>query len=88
VQCSNSVAFVQDTADASDFEEVSIDFPVSGSCLPFGAVSLAFPSIHQTSLQTQSMTHTSFAQTNEYAQFSYPFVGVGGCALPGFGFGW
>ncbi len=87
VQTSNTVAFNQYTADALDYEDVSIDFPVAGSCLPFGAVSLAFPSIHQTSLQTQSVSQTSFAQTSEFAEFAYPFVGVGGLGLPGFGFG-
>ena len=87
VQSSNSVAFNQDTADAVDFQDVSITFPTACDGLPFGAVSLAFPSIHQTSLQTQSLTHTSFAQTNEFAEFAYPFVGVGGVGIPGFGFG-
>jgi hypothetical protein len=84
VQSSNTVAFNQDTANALDFQDVSIDF--SGG-LPFGPVSLAFPSIHQTSLQTQSVTHTSFVQTNEFAEFAFPFVGVGATGIPGFGFG-
>lgn len=84
VQSSNTIAFQQDTANALDFEDVSIDF---GGGVPFGAVSLAFPSIHQTSLQTQSVTHTSFVQTNEFAEFAYPFAGVGSLGLPGFGFG-
>jgi hypothetical protein len=86
VQSSNSVAFNQDTADALDFEDVSITFPVACDGLPFGGVSLAFPSIHQTSLQTQSVTHTSFVQTNEFAEFAYPFVGVGATGVPGFCF--
>jgi hypothetical protein len=87
VQSANSVAFNQDTAEALCFEDVSIDFPVTGAGLPFGAVSLAFPSIHQTSLQTQSVTHTSFVQTSEFAEFAFPFVGVGAGVLPGFGLG-
>ncbi|BAI61762.1 conserved hypothetical protein [Methanocella paludicola SANAE] len=86
VQSSDTVAFQQYTADALDYEDVSIDFPVAGCGLPFGAVSLAFPSIHQTSLQTQSITQTSFAQTSEFAEFAYPFVGVGSLGLPGFCF--
>ena len=88
VQESNTVAFNQYTADALDYEDVSIDFPVAGCGVPFGAVSLAFPSIHQTSLQTQSISQTSFVQTSEFAEFAYPFVGVGGLCLPGFGFGY
>lgn len=86
VQSSNAVAFEQDTADATNFQTVSIDFPslVNGFC---GAgVGMAFPSISQTSLQTSSMTHTEFAQTSEFASFAYPFVGVGAACIPGFGF--
>jgi len=60
----------------------------SANILPFGPVNLAFPSIQQTVLQTQNVTHTDFAQTSEYAEFAYPFAGVGPVALPGFGFGW
>lgn len=55
--------------------------------LPFGLVNLAFPSIHQESLGVQNVSHTDFAQTNEFAEFAYPFVAAGPVALPGFGFG-
>jgi len=111
VQSGTTSAFNQDTAFASDFETLNIDFPVFTDCaelgavagtaavdgvaltgtanvLPFGPVNLAFPSISQTVEQTQEVTHTDFAQTNEMAEFAYPFVGVGPVALPGFGFGW
>ena len=64
------------------------DFSATANVLPFGPVNLAFPSICQTVDQTQHVTHTDFAQTNEYAEFAYPFVGVGPVCLPGFGFGW
>jgi hypothetical protein len=114
VQNGSTSAFNQDTANATDFEAISINFPASicganlgataisgslaadGLCadgtatanvLPFGPVNLAFPDINQVVDQTQSVTHTDFSQTNEYAEFSYPFVGVGGVSLPGFGFG-
>ena len=111
VQSGTTSAFNQDTAFASDFETLDINFPpfvgdtvlgplvgtaavdgvaVTGTAnvLPFGPVNLAFPSISQTVEQTQEVTHTDFAQTNEMAEFAYPFVGVGPVALPGFGFGW
>jgi len=116
VQNGSTSAFNQDTAFASDFENVSINIPVfspdlqlgastfsngevfgptsaafgvaTANVLPFGPVNLAFPSISQTVIQTQNVTHTDFAQTNEFAEFAYPFVGVGPVALPGFGFGW
>src|SRR5512146_1245616 len=110
VQSGTTSAFNQDTAFATDFETLDINFPVfqdgtvfgptsgtigavdpislagTANVLPFGPVNLAFPSISQTVEQTQEVTHTDFAQTNEFAEFAYPFVGVGGCALPGFGF--
>jgi hypothetical protein len=66
---------------------VNIGAGGSSNVLPFGPVNLAFPSISQTVDQTQTVTHCDFAQTNEFAEFSYPFVGVGDVSLPGFGFG-
>ena len=114
VQNGSTSAFNQDTANATDFEAININFPVSvdglnlgattltgglsadginagatatANVLPFGPVNLAFPDISQVVDQTQDVTHTDFAQTNEYAEFAYPFVGVGGVSLPGFGFG-
>jgi hypothetical protein len=61
----------------------------SANVLPFGpGVDLAFPSISQDVTQEQTVSHCDFAQTNEYAEFAYPFVGVGPVSLPGFGFGW
>ncbi len=136
VQNGSTSAFNQDTARATDFENINIKFPAyfdgvnlgastlnagvgvgvdgalgvgtdgtgvglagddgtgvgvgvqaTANVLPFGPVNLAFPDICQTVVQTQDVTHTDFAQTNEYAEFAYPFVGVGGVSLPGFGFG-
>ncbi len=111
VQNGTTSAFNQDTATATDFETVDINFPIfsdgtvlgsttgtttidgitsvgTANVLPFGPVNLAFPSISQTVEQTQTVTHTDFAQTSEFAEFAYPFVGVGDVSLPGFGFGW
>ncbi|AFD00123.1 hypothetical protein Mtc_1369 [Methanocella conradii HZ254] len=129
VQNGSTCAFNQDTATATDFENISIKFPAyfddvnfgpsvvsavlggggnnqvdeaavegllgngldlkaTANVLPFGPVNLAFPDISQTVNQTQTVTHCDFAQTNEFAEFAYPFVGVGPVALPGFGFGW
>ncbi len=92
VQNGSTSAFNQDTAFATDFENVNINFPLfadgivagptvagagsvidgavlgagaSANVLPFGPVNLAFPSISQTVNQTQQVTHTDFAQTNE-----------------------
>jgi hypothetical protein len=72
----------------NDAEALGIGAKLTANVLPFGPVNLAFPDIEQTVCQTQEVTHTDFAQTNEFAEFAYPFVGVGPVALPGFGFGW
>jgi hypothetical protein len=114
VQNGSTSAFNQDTANATDFEAININFPPSfdgvnlgattltgglsadglttggtatANVLPFGPVNLAFPDINQVVDQTQATTATDFSQTNEYAEFAYPFVGVGAVSLPGFGFG-
>ena len=88
VQNGTTTAFNQDTATATDLEDVAISFPTAEEgTLDFGAVNLAFPSIEQNVCQTQAVTHTDFAQTNEFAEFAYPFTSVGTTSLPGFGFG-
>jgi hypothetical protein len=82
VQSSNAVAFNYDTANAVDFQTVDINFP---SFLG-GGTGFAFPSISQTSLQEQTVCHTSYSQSNNYAAMSYPFMGIGAAGIPGFGF--
>jgi hypothetical protein len=118
VQNGSTCAFNQDFAQATDRENLQLNFapfdsfgntlgpatatddsPVLNNAqylgggsttnvLPLGPVNLAFPSIAQTNDQSQLVSHCDFAQTNEYAEFAYPFVGVGPVSLPGFGFGW
>ncbi|OPY30148.1 MAG: hypothetical protein A4E28_00393 [Methanocella sp. PtaU1.Bin125] len=95
LQTGTTTAFNRDTAAATDTEAFALSFPTtadSAFCplpgLPAGgAFNLAFPSIAQTVAQTQVLTHCDFATTTEEAAFAYPFVGVGGVAIPGFGFG-
>jgi hypothetical protein len=66
---------------------LSANGTATANVFPFGPVNLAFPDINQVVDQTQATTSTDFSQTNEYAEFAYPFVGVGSVSLPGFGFG-
>jgi hypothetical protein len=90
VQNGTTTAFNQDTAQALDDETANVNFPMTTDTIgtmSFGPVDLGFPMITQNIVQTQAVTHTDFAQTNEQAEFAYPFVGVGGISLPGFGFG-
>ncbi len=77
VQTSTTTAWQQDTADAFSFQDTSVNFPV-------GCTGLAFPSIHQTSIQAQSMSHTEFSQTTEFAAIGYPFVSMGSGPFGGF----
>ena len=74
VHSASSTGFVQDLANSVNYQNVDIGY----GC---GSV---FPSIHQTSLQTQSMSHTEFSQTNEFDAVGYPFVSVGGGPFGGF----
>ena len=92
VQTGTTTAFNRDTAAATDTEAFALAFPnVGETIIPgapvLGSFTLGFPTIAQTVAQTQVLTHCDFAQTQEEAAFSYPFVGVGGVAIPGFGFG-
>lgn len=82
IQNGSTTAFNQNTAYAQDLEDVSISFPTSTEgTVDFGAVNLAFPSITQNVDQVQATTSTSFSQTNEFAEFAYPFTSVGDSAL-------
>ncbi|OPY28603.1 MAG: hypothetical protein A4E28_01442 [Methanocella sp. PtaU1.Bin125] len=95
LQTGTTTAFNRDTAAATDTEAFALSFPTTADSaftslpgLPTGgAFNLAFPSIAQTVAQTQVLTHCDFATTTEEAAFAYPFVGVGGVSIPGFGFG-
>ena len=80
-QSNNAVAFEQDTANALNYQNVNINFPTDLAFSP--GVSMAFPDISQTSLQTQSATHTDFSQSSSYSEFAYPFVGTGTTVFPG-----
>jgi len=95
VQSGTTTAFNRDTAAATDTEAFALAFP-TGDCLldtfpgitpGVTAFNLGLPTIAQTVAQTQVLTHCDFATTSENAAFAYPFVGVGGACIPGFGFG-
>ncbi|WP_424359841.1 hypothetical protein [Methanocella sp. MCL-LM] len=92
VQSGTTTAFNRDTAAATDNEAFALSFANTGTalldgCPTTGGFTLGFPTIAQTVAQTQVLTHCDFAQTQEEAAFSYPYVGVGGVSIPGFGFG-
>lgn len=65
VHASTATAWEQDTANVFDFQDTSI--------VPAGW----FPAIHQTSIHTESMTHTEYSQTTEYTAIGYPCMACG-----------
>jgi len=77
VQTSTTTAWQQDTANAFSFEDASV-VPIPG-CV--------FPAIHQTSIQAQSMSHTEFSQTTQFAAIGYPLVSMGPGPFGGFACG-
>jgi hypothetical protein len=79
VQTSTTTAWQQDTANAFSFQDSDIGFPNG----PY-----SFPSIHQTSIQSQSISHTEFSQTTEFAAIGYPYVSVGPGPYAGFACGY
>ncbi|MCD1293620.1 hypothetical protein CUJ83_01230 [Methanocella sp. CWC-04] len=80
-QDSESTYFCRDTAEANEFEFVDINW---GGGAPFyGGRGFSFPSITQVSSRSQVMTHTEFAHTRETTAIGYPFLGIGGCPIPG-----
>lgn len=64
VHYATATAWEQDTANVFDFQDTSI--------VPAGW----FPAIHQTSIHTQSMSHTEFSQTSEYTAIGYPYTSM------------
>jgi len=73
VQTSTTTAWEQDTANAVNYQNTCVNFPGGLAGLGLGG----FPSISQTSFQAQSMSHTEFSQTTNFAAIGYPYVSVG-----------
>ena len=78
-QNSQTTAFTKDIATAQDLESLSIAFsPVAAGCMGITAL----PSISQTVDKSYYAEHTDFYHNEQTAAFNYPFVGIGGAALP------
>ena len=85
LQTGTTTAFSRDTAAATDNQAVNVAFPTTTTGI--GGMALAFPTIEQTSDQTQTLTHCDFAQNTQTAAMQEPFVGIGAAAIPTTGFG-
>lgn len=76
-------AFRNDAAVATDNEAASIAFPGTGLCSGLGS---AFPSIAQTSLQSQMLNSVGLLNGNQYFFAAYPYFSLGGAPIPSMGF--
>ena len=83
VSSGSTTAFQNYAAAATDNQAAAVAFPTAGSCL--GLVS-AFPSIAQTSLQSQALNSIGLLNQNYYNYFAYPYVSIGGAPIPSMGF--
>jgi hypothetical protein len=84
-QSASLTAFQKDTASATDNEAAAVAFPTSTGVTDsvFGS---AFPTITQTSLQSQLLNSVSFMNENQNFAFAYPYLGIGGSPIPSMGF--
>jgi hypothetical protein len=81
--------FEKDTAVATDNEAAAVSFPSAASASSvcgstFGGS--AFPTISQTSVQSQVLNSCKFLNENQHFAFAYPFVSIGGSPVPSMGF--
>ncbi len=84
-QSASLTAFQKDTAAATDNAAAAVAFPDSiglgGSV--FGS---AFPTITQSSAQSQLLNSVRFQNENQDFLYAYPYFSLGGSPVPGMGF--
>jgi hypothetical protein len=86
VQDHTLTAFEKDTAVATDEEAAAVSFPGTASSLCDSTFGSSFPTISQTSVQSQVLNSCKFMSENEHFAFAYPFVSIGGSPIPSMGF--
>jgi hypothetical protein len=86
VQDHTLTAFEKDSAVATDNEAAAVSFPDTASSLCSSTFGSSFPTITQTSIQSQVLNSCKFQNENEHFAFSYPFVSIGGSPIPSMGF--
>ena len=74
-------ALQNNAASATDNEAAAVAFPTTG-----GVLGAAFPSIAQTSLQSQALNSLGFLNANQNFYAAYPYVSIGGAPVPSMGF--
>jgi hypothetical protein len=85
-QSSSLTAFQKDTALATDDEAADIAFPTTASALTGSTFGSSFPTITQTSAQSQLLNSVKFQNENSNFRFAYPFLSIGGSPIPSMGF--
>jgi hypothetical protein len=89
VQDHTLTVFEKDSAVATNNEAAAVSFPFSTSASAlcgstFGGS--AFPTISQTSVQSQVLNSCKFMSENQHFAFAYPFISIGGSPIPSMGF--
>lgn len=79
-------AFEKDTSTATDNQAASVAFGTGTDLANSVFGSSSFPTISQTSLQNQVLSSVKFQNEQSNSAFSYPFLSIGGSALPSFAF--
>jgi hypothetical protein len=84
-QSSSLTAFQKDSALATDDESAAVAFPTAVDTVGsvFGS---SFPTISQTSAQSQLLNSIKFQNENSNFAFAYPFLSIGGSPIPSMGF--
>ncbi len=71
--------------EATDVESAEISFPSSlGSCT--SSLGFSFPTILQNADATSTLSQIAFQNQEQFAQFAYPWLSIGGSPVPSMGF--
>jgi hypothetical protein len=84
-QSASLTAFQKDTALATDDEAAAVAFPDSTG-LTDSVFGTSFPTISQTTAQSQMLNSISFMNEDQNNAFAYPFLSIGGSPIPSMGF--
>lgn len=81
VQNSSLTDFQTAFSSANDFETSDISFPTTSD----GILGTSFPTISQLSQQSSLLTQMELMSQNQYSQFAYPWLSIGGSPVPSMG---
>jgi hypothetical protein len=85
-QSSTLTAFQKDTASSTDDESAAVAFPTSAVDSVNSVFGTSFPTISQTSAQSQLLNSVKFQNEDSNFAFAYPFLSIGGSSIPSMGF--